>query len=236
MGTILAALIGLGGFLAWRGYANRNGPTEPAGVDKGTPMREWPKATDGRVSVNCLFARSWKAFLVGGLGLAVLGIAGSIMQVVNEVTAAPSRNEIMDVISSNPNNTLDRDEITCMLDSMEAIGFDITSGSEDELITKTASATAAMSDEELDEFNDCLDEESRARGADRAASMSDEQLRQFFIEALVAARVDPVSRSTAECIVNLLEERAVLRDLITAADEPSADLEAALIESETICP
>ncbi len=119
---------------------------------------------------------------------------------------------------------------------MEAAGNDITSGSEDEFIAKTAPATAATTDAELDEFDNCLGDESRAQAADRAASVSNEQLRQFFMEALVADSIEPVPRSTAEFIVNLLWERGVLRDLITAPDDPSAGHEAALIESETICP
>lgn len=234
--TVFGIVIGLGALSAWKGYVNRNGETEPPGVDKGTPVREWPKATAGRESLNCQFARNWKPFLFGGLALTLLGLVGTFVQVMNETTSPSSRDEVMEVISSNPNNTLDREELNCLFDFMDTAGIDITSATEEDLIAQLVSATAAMSEAELDQFDECFDAESRARADDRVAAMSDEQLRQFFIESLVADPIDPMTRSSAECVLDVIEERGVLRDLVTVDQGISADLEAALTESDSTCP
>ena len=230
--TIFGIAIGLGGLSAWKGYTNRDGETEPPGVDKGTPVREWPKATAGVESLNCQFARNWKLLMLGGLALALFGFVGTIMRALDEANSPPSRNEIIDVISSNPNNTLDSAEFICMLDFMDAAGANIESDTEDEFMAKLVAAAAAMSDAELEQLNECFDEESRGR----VSNLSDKQLRQFFIESLVADPLDPMTRSTAECVLDLVEERGVLRDLVTVEQGMSAGLEAALLESETTCP
>lgn len=66
--------------------------------------------------------------------------------------------------------------------------------------------------------------------------MSDERIREFFIAAPVADPVEPLQRSTAECFLDVIEQRGLLRDLLTEGEPLSPGLEAALLDADATCP
>lgn len=234
--SILGAAAGLGGLLVWKGWSNRDGPTEPPGVDASTPIREWPKGLSSNASLNYQFARNWKPCLIVGLVLMLVGLVGTALDSWDYYSSSPSRDEVNETISSDPNNKLDRAELVCMLDLLDAAGVDITSVSRDELVSKSVAATAKMTGTELDEFYACFDAESLASASDRVSELSDAQLREVYLETVLANPDNPITQATAECVVDLIEERGVLRDLETAAQHVTVGLEAALNEASMKCP
>lgn len=232
--VIFLIVFGVGAVLARQAYSSRDRQTEPYGVGKGTPAREWP-AISPREALGYRLALHWKACLMLGLALALAGVGGRILVAVTDASGPASRDDVIDAVSADPSNTLDPGELNCMLDFMEDAGIDITTTTEDELLRDLGSALSGMDAAELDRYTACFDAESSARADQRASELSDEQLRRLFVEAQMSDPVEPLDRSTAECILEVLEERGVLRDLITADEQLTPGLEAALVYSDTVC-
>lgn len=80
---------------------------------------------------------------------------------------------------------------------MEEVDLDIFALGRDEFLQAFTQALLQMSDTQLERMDGCLDDESRAR---RGESMSDAQLREFFIEVLIADPSGAIDRATATCI------------------------------------
>ena len=59
---------------------------------------------------------------------------------------------------------------------------------------------------------------------------------RFFIAALVGDPVEPLQPSTADCFLDVIEQRGVLRDLLIDDEQWTPELEAALVEADSVCP
>lgn len=235
MWDILSSVaVGLGTLFTWKGYTNRDNQTEPHGVEAGTPSRDWPKSISPAEHTNHQFARHWQASLVVGAVLLVCGLIGTFVDSYRlYADPEPSRDHIFETISKDPTNTMDRDELNCMLDFYEPYGVDITRLGEEEMLRASGAAFADVTDADIARLESCFDAETLAQHDGPASRMSDEQLRVIFIEAIVNDPVEPLDRPTATCLVDVIEERGVLQDL---ADERfTAEVESALLDAEISC-
>ncbi|MEM9656223.1 MAG: hypothetical protein AAGA65_29320 [Actinomycetota bacterium] len=236
---IYGAAAGLGGLAAWKALDHRNLDRTPPGVEEGTPVKEWPESLQ-REAVNYQITRHWKASFAGGLSLFAIGLAGLFVLNLNEIRTAesPTPEDIIDVLATDPQTTYSREEAACAFDAMTEAGVDFNELAElpeEEAFKAIAAATGQMTQSEVTQMEACFDAETQTHLRSTVDSMSDEQLRELLISAFVADPNAGLSRSEAECLLDALDDKGLVRDLATSGDQISPEVETALVDAETVC-
>ncbi len=233
------ALVGVGALFAWNAWKGRNLPDTPEGIEPGTPPKEWPKELR-KEQMAYQLGRHWRAYLVGGLVAATLGIAATVADTVSAVRDAadgePSRGELIDAIAADPTNTYDRDEAVCLVDFVETTGLDPGGEVSAAAIGRVV---GRMSDEELTELESCFDEESRAAARARTLeALSDAELRELVIESLRSAPDIRISREEAECWVDDVIASGLFSEFLEASESGgpvSPELDAVTLAADRRC-
>ena len=229
-GNIFTVLVGVGALCAFQAYRGRELEDWPPGVAAGTPAGEWP-ASIRREAFKYQLGRNWKPWFAAGLVAALVGVVGTGYQIWN--TSSVSRDDLIDALTDS-NETYDRNEAACLVDFFDAAGIDFASVDQGEIAGEVGRALAGVDPAEIDRVDACLDDESRASIQVNAARLSDAEIRDFFFTFLTS-EPDPFDAETANCWIDLLEDRGVIRDLVVFGAESTPELGEAWFEAEQMC-
>jgi len=221
----------VGAMCAYKAWANRASIVQATGQGPAAPD---PAGRVGKERVDIDIGRHWKAYLVGGLCVCAIGLAGTVIQFADTVSSAgkPTTDELIDLMVADPNSTFDREEAECYFAEMEEAGIDITKFgvlSSDEFGQAITEAVVSMSPAEFDRVEACLDDESRSTAG---SSLSDAELEELTFQLLVDEGVD---QNAAECLVEFLQDRNLLREIVSAGESLTPEFDTALLEADQAC-
>lgn len=221
--SIFAAMVGAGGFWSWKASSAQDAEQSDQGVDELAPRGERPLL--GRQdALSAAIAGRWRANLVFGLSLLAVGVTGTVVRIVDDVSV--SREQFIETVSSAPGNARTRNELSCYFDMYERAGVAIGSTTEDEVAASVADAFVRMSEAEQKSFQACVGERTTAERQTSLDAMSDAHIRDLLIGAMAADPTAGLRRRDAECIVGYLDQQGVIREMLLAEGTMSPELAA----------